>query len=460
MKTFWNTFSAEHCFEKRMVFKGNNPEGIPIEEKKEKPPLLQETQPLLHDLAERVEAMRNMSEGEFLKKERSERLPLITEPPTKLEEVSAGKTLTINFHGNKELERRITAGQTLPATIQKITAHHDGESKTGTRRGLLGEFFTEKGERLLILEGTTVTIETAQTEEQVQQREAEIQKKSEFFTKSYLSEKKEKEPSQTQYEKIAKSCYEQDIDPKYIFALLDNKEQKTDSEIEKILTEIQRDINDYQTTTGKHAEENGKFTLDFFIYQYHGKPELNKICTAYNIPSNELQKAVQEREKQWKNVSSELMKDPEFRARYAECCRNIGVQENDLAVVIQAESRFNPRAVNPTSNATGLIQFMPDTARGLGTSVDALKNMSATEQLTYVEKYFSPYKGKLHSVHDLYLATFYPYALQKDDTYHFGSEKGDAYAQKVASQNEIISKGFPYITKPMFERYVDKKRFA
>lgn len=298
MKTFWNTFSAEHCFEKRMVFKGNNPEGIPIEEKKEKPPLLQETQPLLHDLAERVEAMRNMSEGEFLKKERSERLPLITEPPTKLEEVSAGKTLTINFHGNKELERRITAGQTLPATIQKITAHHDGESKTGTRRGLLGEFFTEKGERLLILEGTTVTIETAQTEEQVQQREAEIQKKSEFFTKSYLSEKTEKEPSQTQYEKIAKACYEQDIDPKYVFALLDDKEQKTDNEIESILTEIQRDINDYQTTTGKHAEENGKFTLDFFIYQYHGKPELNKICTAYNIPSDELQKALQEREKE------------------------------------------------------------------------------------------------------------------------------------------------------------------
>lgn len=37
--------------------------------------------------------------------------------------------------------------------------------------------------------------------------------------------------------------------------------------------------------------------------------------------------------------------------------------------------------------------------------------MSSVEQLYYVEQYFLPYKGKLNSSKDLYLATFYPAAI-------------------------------------------------
>ncbi|QQS59406.1 transglycosylase SLT domain-containing protein [Candidatus Peregrinibacteria bacterium] len=460
MKTFWNTFSAESPFlEKRRVFQDS--EKPKTEETPEENALLQETQPLLHDLAERVEAMRNMSEGEFLKKERAERLALITEPSAKPEDITTGKEININFHGNKELERRITAGQTLPATVQKITVTHRGEpSQTGTRRGLSGEFFAENGERLIILYGTKVTIETTQTQEQVQQKTKEIEEKSQSFVNSYVSEKTEKVTFQERYEAITKACYKQDIDPKYVFAVLEDAEQKTDIEIEIFLTEIQKGIDYYRRSTGKSAIENGKLTADFLVYQHYGKPELNKICNEYGISSGDLQKAIQKREEQWKNSSGELMKDPEFRTRYAECCKRIGVSESDLAIVIQAESKFNPRAVNHISNATGLIQFMPSTARGLGTSVSALRNMSATEQLTYVEKYFAPYRGKLHSAHDLYLATFYPYALGKSDSFRFGSEKSDAYARTVANQNEVISKGAPYITRPIFKSYVDRKSFA
>lgn len=46
----------------------------------------------------------------------------------------------------------------------------------------------------------------------------------------------------------------------------------------------------------------------------------------------------------------------------------------------------------PGSGAIGLIQFMPSTAKGLGTSTSALKQMTAVDQLAYVEKYFAPYK--------------------------------------------------------------------
>ena len=51
---------------------------------------------------------------------------------------------------------------------------------------------------------------------------------------------------------------------------------------------------------------------------------------------------------------------------------------------------FNPGIRNAAgSGATGLIQFMPSAAAGLGTSTQALAGMSRAEQMKYVEKYLS-----------------------------------------------------------------------
>lgn len=69
------------------------------------------------------------------------------------------------------------------------------------------------------------------------------------------------------------------------------------------------------------------------------------------------------------------------------------------------------------SGATGLIQFMPDTARKLGTTTAALAKMKAEDQLNYVWKYFAPYKGKLKSLSDLYMAILWPKAIGKPETY-------------------------------------------
>lgn len=98
----------------------------------------------------------------------------------------------------------------------------------------------------------------------------------------------------------------------------------------------------------------------------------------------------------------------------------IGIKPNWLANVINFESRGgDPRARNPTSNATGLIQFMPRTALGLGTTIDALYNMTGQEQMRWVEAYFSPFRGKLDSQEDVYMAVFYPVAIGKPDTWTF-----------------------------------------
>ena len=58
-----------------------------------------------------------------------------------------------------------------------------------------------------------------------------------------------------------------------------------------------------------------------------------------------------------------------------------------LANIIHLESGGNPQARNPTSAATGLIQFMTFTAKDLGTSIDALYQMDGKQQMPYVERY-------------------------------------------------------------------------
>jgi peptidoglycan hydrolase-like protein with peptidoglycan-binding domain len=125
-----------------------------------------------------------------------------------------------------------------------------------------------------------------------------------------------------------------------------------------------------------------------------------------------------------------------FVGQARQVAQRLGVSPEGLFAMMNNESGLNPRAVNGGSGATGLIQFMPATARALGTTTAALRNMSATDQLKYVEKYFQPYKGKIHNATDLYIATFYPAALGKPDSWVMGGQNGTAGA--VARANPIF----------------------
>lgn len=48
-------------------------------------------------------------------------------------------------------------------------------------------------------------------------------------------------------------------------------------------------------------------------------------------------------------------------------CAKLGIEPDWLMFVMNSESGLNPAAYNPNGGASGLIQFMPDTAKGLGT---------------------------------------------------------------------------------------------
>ena len=101
----------------------------------------------------------------------------------------------------------------------------------------------------------------------------------------------------------------------------------------------------------------------------------------------------------------------------------LGIKPEWLENVMWIESRLNPQAVNKVTGATGLIQFMPATAQSLGTTTEALKAMSFDEQMEYVYLYLRPYRGKMSSQVDVYLAVFFPVAIGKPDSYVLQTSK-------------------------------------
>lgn len=83
------------------------------------------------------------------------------------------------------------------------------------------------------------------------------------------------------------------------------------------------------------------------------------------------------------------------------------------------------------SGATGLIQFMPSTAKSLGTTTDALAKMSPEEQLNWVYKYLKPYKGRIQSLSDLYMAVLWPRGVGEPDNYFLFKKGTVAYRQNA-----------------------------
>lgn len=126
--------------------------------------------------------------------------------------------------------------------------------------------------------------------------------------------------------------------------------------------------------------------------------------------------------------------NPTFRAKVLEICRDFGWGDQHASwlmscMAFESAETFNPHIKNAAgSGATGLIQFMPATARGLGTTTDILASMSAVQQLDYVQKYFKPYYKRIHSLSDMYLAILMPkYVGQPESTPIFSG--GIAYRQ-------------------------------
>lgn len=125
----------------------------------------------------------------------------------------------------------------------------------------------------------------------------------------------------------------------------------------------------------------------------------------------------------------------EFIDKVLAICSRLGLNPDYLIACMAFETgeTFSASIRNKYSHAVGLIQFMPKTCASLmGVSNEAIRlmdsvellyftlefaNMSEVNQLDYVEKYFEPYKNKLLSLEDTYMAILWPAAIGKPNDF-------------------------------------------
>lgn len=129
--------------------------------------------------------------------------------------------------------------------------------------------------------------------------------------------------------------------------------------------------------------------------------------------------------------------DKAFLDKVQQVASAINANYIDLLAAMANETggTMDPGIVN-SIGATGLIQFMPATATGLGTSTTALKSLSRVDQLDWVLKFFQSMrltaKAPTPKLQDLYLCVYWPAAVGKPDNYVV-NPAGSKQAQQNAS---------------------------
>lgn len=131
-------------------------------------------------------------------------------------------------------------------------------------------------------------------------------------------------------------------------------------------------------------------------------------------------------------------------------------------MAFESGETFSPSIKNAAgSGATGLIQFMPATAKGLGTTTEQLAAMTAEQQLEFVHKYFRPYFRKIKTLSDMYMAILLPKYVGQPESSVLFTEGTIAYRQNSgldANSDGIITK--LEATSKVHAKYEKGLRFA
>ena len=162
--------------------------------------------------------------------------------------------------------------------------------------------------------------------------------------------------------------------------------------------------------------------------------DFSKFNFNYSVPSTAAYSTAQEGK-----CRPKVKLDQAFLNKVKQISARIGCNYKDLLAIMNSESGLNSRAVNKNGGATGLIQFMPSTAKGLGTTTEALKEMTPIQQLDYVEKFLvraknsSALKNKAQlTAGDLYALVFLPGRAGREVL----TTQGEAYYNANSSTDE------------------------
>ena len=136
--------------------------------------------------------------------------------------------------------------------------------------------------------------------------------------------------------------------------------------------------------------------------------------------------------------------DKAFNETLDALAKEAGLAADKIRKIIGKESGGKADAENP-SGATGLIQFMPEIAKSLGTTTEELKKMSPAEQLPFVVEYFKS-RGVTdkHDQGDYYVAVAAPAFLGKPDAtevYKRGTPEYDQNPSWDVDKNGVVTVG-------------------
>ena len=158
---------------------------------------------------------------------------------------------------------------------------------------------------------------------------------------------------------------------------LKTKIEILEQNIEAEKNSAKQDIENYQNQIN-----NLTAIQEYTVQQIQAEPAVSEYFDSDMETFSYDSKALKEK---WQHKAPGLSDG--FYNKATEVAKRVGCDANVLMGLMMSESGLKAGAVNKSSGATGLIQFMPATARALGTSTSALKQMSAEQQLNYVEKY-------------------------------------------------------------------------
>lgn len=195
--------------------------------------------------------------------------------------------------------------------------------------------------------------------------------------------------------------------------------------------------------------------LTMLLFSYANDMDINASAENADVSSsiesiiikqlNNLEKTLQIDEASLALIKKYSLKgeyDSDTREAIRVLCEKFKIEEAWFYQLIDLESNGNPQAVNDITGASGIIQFMPTTAKALGISIEDIRKMTVSEQLPWVDKYLTKIKGsrEFTSFLDLYFAVFYPRGIGQPHDYVIGSEVSEAYAKKIREQNKGIDK--------------------
>ena len=141
----------------------------------------------------------------------------------------------------------------------------------------------------------------------------------------------------------------------------------------------------------------------------------------------------------------------------------LGTKPEWMMGIMKHESTLDPKQTNKQSNATGLIQFMPDTLKAFKNrktheplTVEDVRLMSNLEQLDLVYAYYKTWKNVLQVENfnkpgDLAAVTFYPGVILKNDNWKFPDnviKANKGMFNKFVPEGDNTKKGYySYINK-------------